>query len=126
MLLHEYDTFIRYILILDVSKAYDTVLKMMLIEKLKTLTPANILNQFRMFIHTLVAKVDGYISNTIVQMRRGITQGGTSSPPLFRIFINHLPESLRTKIREKFHDSSLQDPALLVSDDVIALSVTLA
>lgn len=44
---------------------------------------------------------------------------------MFRIFINEFTEALRTVIREKFPDSVLQDPALLVADDVIDLSAKL-
>lgn len=116
---------IKYILVLDLAKAYDTVLKMALIKKLENLIPTNLLNQLRVFIATVVAKVSGDISDTRIPMKRGLTQGGTSSPPLFRVFINDLPEMLRQALREKLPQAIIPDPSILVADDGIALIVTL-
>lgn len=116
---------IKYVLVLDLSKAFYTVLKSLLIEKLKKLIPKNLLSQLKVFISTVVARVAGDISNTVIPMRRGLTQGGISSAPLFRIFISDVPEELRKTIRENFPNSVLEDPELLVADDVIAFSVTL-
>lgn len=116
---------VRYVLVLDLSKAYDTVLKLLLIKKLQRIIPSNLLSQVKVFISTVVVKVSGEILNTLIPMRRGLTQAGTTFPPLFRIFINDLPEELRKIIREKFPSSILDDHALLVADDVIDLSATL-
>lgn len=116
---------IEFILVLDLSKAYDTVLKLLLIEKLKKVIPPNLVIQLRVFISTVIATVTGDITNLAVSMRRGLTQGGTSSPPLFKVFINDLPKALRKLLREKLPEAMRHDPAILVADDVIDLTMTL-
>lgn len=62
---------INFILVLDLSKAYDTVLKALLIEKLKESIPTNLVNKLRVFITTVTAKVTGDITNTIIPLKRG-------------------------------------------------------
>lgn len=106
-----------------ISKAYDTVRKILLIERLKKFITANLFNQLRIFIAPVMAKVAGDITNTVVRMRRGLTQGGTSSPPLFKVIINDLLQALRDTIRQKFPQSVWEEPSLMVADDVIALAV---
>lgn len=116
---------INFILVLDLSKAYETVLKALVIEKLKEIVPVNLVNKLRVFIKTVTAKVTGDITNTIIQMKRGLTQGGTSSPPLLKVFINYLPSELRRTLIEKFPNILRHDPEILVADDILALSVTI-
>lgn len=112
-------------MVLDLAKAYDSVLKTLLIKKLERVIPINLLNYLKVFISTVVATVSGDITNTIIPMRRGLTQGGTSSPPLFKVFINELPAQLRTELRKKFPSAMLKDPAIMVADNFIALAATL-
>lgn len=45
--------------------------------------------------------------------------------PLFKVFINDLPKALRARLQLKFPNLIAHDPAILVADDVIALSATL-
>lgn len=112
-------------MVLDLAKAYDSILKLLLIEKLEEKVPQNLVRQLKVFIMTVVARVTEDITNTPIPMRPGLTQGGTSSPLLFKLFINDLPAKLREVLREKFPSNILQDPAILVSDDFIALPGTL-
>lgn len=93
---------IQYLLVLDLAKAYDSVLKLLLIEKKRTVVPENFVSKLKVFITTVVEKVSGDITNTPTIMRRSLIQGGTSSPPLFKVFINDLPEKLRRVLKEKF------------------------
>lgn len=92
---------IQYILVLDLAKAYDTVLRRLLLEKLKRRVLRNLVNQLRVFLSTVVDRVAGDITNTRIPMKRGLTQGGTS-PPKFKLFINDLPEGLSKVLREEF------------------------
>lgn len=52
-------------------------------------------------------------------MKKGLTQGGTSSPALFKMYINDLPEHIRGAMREQGKDTSDLDPIRLVADDVV-------
>lgn len=82
----------------------------------------NLVNKLRVFITKVTAKVTGDITNTVISMKRGLTQGGTSSPPLFKVFVNDLPEELRHTLRETFPNSLRHDPPILVEDDVLSLA----
>lgn len=73
----------------------------------------------------MVATVTREISNTAISMRRGLAQGGTSSPPLFKLLINDMPKQLRAVLREKFPSAILRDPTILVAGDFISLATTL-
>lgn len=77
-----------------------------------------------MFIATVVATVTGDKTSASIPMKRGLTQGGGLHPPLFKSFINDMPKKLRDMIREKFPEAIIDEPAILVADDVIALSTT--
>lgn len=116
---------IYFILVMDLSKAYDTVLKALPIEKLKKALPVKLVSQLKVFITMLMARVSGDITNTPIPMLRSLKQGGTSSTSLFKVFINDLPRELRRIIKAKFPTLTQQDPAILVADDVIALSATI-
>lgn len=83
---------IEFIFVLDLAKAYDNVLKQLMRGKLRDATDQNLTDQLTVFFMMIIAQVKGEITNTMVQMKRGLTQGGTSSPALFRVFINELPE----------------------------------
>lgn len=74
------------------------------------------------FVHTA-----GDVTNTIAILTTGLTQGGSASPALFRIFIDDLPGELRKTIglEETAEGNSLKDAAKLVADDVIHGLVTL-
>lgn len=87
--------------------------------------PINLVQQLKVFITTVIAKISGEITNTRIPMRRGFTQGGTSSPSLFKVFIDDLPKALRDRLKAKFPSTIVQYPAILVAVDVIALSATL-
>lgn len=54
-------------------------------------------------------------------MDKGLTQGGTSSPALFRAFINDLPETVRNALRAQGKLQTDLDPTRLVADDVVGM-----
>lgn len=70
---------------------------------------------------TVNAKVAGDITETEIIMNKGLTQGGTSSPARFKLFINDLPETLRAALKEQGMDAEELDPTRLVADDVVCL-----
>lgn len=61
---------IQFILVLDLAKAYDTVLKSLLIEKMERELPSNLVRQLKVFITTVMARVSGDISRKPIPMRR--------------------------------------------------------
>lgn len=63
---------VHYLLLLDLAKAYDLVLKDLLIKKLEKLIPTNLGNQLKAFIATVVGTVTGDITNTAIPMPRGL------------------------------------------------------
>lgn len=73
--------------VLDHAKAYDKVIRQILIDKLrKHGVPANLIHQLIIFLLPLLAKTAGDLTNTIATITTGLVQGGTSSPRLFPIF----------------------------------------
>lgn len=54
-------------------------------------------------------------------MDNGLTQGGTSSPALFRMFINDLPKAVRSALHTHRKTNTDLDPTRLVADDVVGL-----
>lgn len=54
-------------------------------------------------------------------MKKGLTQGGTSSPALFRMFINDLPETVRGALRAHEKLKADLEPIFLVTNDVVGL-----
>lgn len=83
-----------FIVVLDLAKAYDNIVKLLMQSKLDNAVDENIANQLTIFLITVYAQVTGDISNTAIAMLRGHTQGGTSSPALFRMCINELPKEV--------------------------------
>lgn len=71
---------INFILVLDSSEAYGTILKALLIKKLERVLPSKLVQQIKLFITTVMDRVTCDITNTHIPMRRGLTQEGTPSP----------------------------------------------
>lgn len=115
---------IEFIVVLDLVKAYDNVLKILMSNKLLDNTDENLTNQLTIFLLMVQEQVTGDISNTTIAMRRGLTQGGTSYPALFRVFINDLPDEIRTVLREIAELTMGTDPVRLVADDIIGMAQT--
>lgn len=82
----------------------------------------NLARQLTTFLLTVTAQVTGDITRTNIQMLRGLTQGGTSSPALCKLFINSLPEEVRKGLEEASLTQPGLDPLRLVADDVIGLA----
>lgn len=111
--------------ILDLTKAYDRVVRARLIEKLKSMDiTQDLVNQIVVFLVPLVVQTAGDVTRATAIITTGLAQGGSASPALFRIFIDDLAGDLRQaqgKNREAVGDS-LEDPAKLVADDVVVIA----
>lgn len=112
-------------MVLDLAKAYDNILKLMMQRKLDREIDENLTSQLIIFLLTVQATVSGDITETSINMLRGLTQEGTSSPALFRVFINELPKEVREGLKNSCMRTGEMDPIRLVADDVIGLSYTL-
>lgn len=112
---------IEFVVVLDLAKAYENILKLLMESKLRNKVEDNLTKQLLIFLLTVHAQVSGDVTNTTIAMLRGLTQGGTSSPALFRLFINELLEKVRAELRETGLLLEGTDPIRLVADDVIGL-----
>lgn len=70
---------IQFILVLDLAKAYDTVLKTLLIEKLEQVLPRNLVCQLKVFITTVKTRVSGDITKHLSPCVEGCHKGGHQS-----------------------------------------------
>lgn len=115
---------VEFVVVLDLAKAYDNILKLLMQAKLQEYFDDNQTNQLIVFLITVQTKVSGYISQTLIEMLRGLTQGGTSSPALFRVFIYGLPKEVREGLKTAGIEQGVIAPIILVVDDVIGITRT--
>lgn len=111
--------------ILDLAKAYDRVIRRVLVENLlRHNIPENMVNQLIVFMLLLLVKTAGDLTETVSILTTGLVQGGTSSPALFSFFINDLAGDLREAQRKEREprDNSISEPGKLVADDVILIA----
>lgn len=112
-------------MVLDLSKAYDTIHKQLMQNKLLHEVNYNLARQLTIFLLTVTTQVTGDISHKNIQMLRVLTQGGTSSLELFKLFINSLPEEVLKGLEDANLNQAGLYPLRLVVDDVIGLAKTL-
>lgn len=116
----------EFIVVLDLAKAYNNVINTVMRRKLRENIDSNLTNQLTIFLMTVYAQVTSDLSNTVIEMLRGLTQGGTWSPALFRVSINDLPKEVREALYELSGEMKALDPIRLVADDVIVITYMLA
>jgi Reverse transcriptase (RNA-dependent DNA polymerase)/Endonuclease-reverse transcriptase len=110
------------LIFLDFSKAFDKVSHALLLHKLKSygLQP-DMISLIRSFLldrkQTVV--LDGWSSEP-VDVTSGVPQGSVLGPILFLIYINDLPDKIKSKCR-LFADDSLLYRKILGKEDVIQL-----
>lgn len=111
--------------ILNLTKAYEKVVRGLLITKLEKMgIPKNLENQIIVFLVPMLVQTAGDVTHTVAVLTTGLTQGGSAYSGLFRIFIDDLAKALR-KAQGKdgeLEGGNLQELAKLVADDVIILS----
>lgn len=114
----------KIIAVLDLTKAYNRVVRAMLIEKLEKMgIPQDLVTQIVVFLVPLIVQTAGDVTKLTVTLTTDLAEGGTASPPLFRIFIDDLERPLRQAQGKETEASgdSLDDPCKLVADDVILI-----
>lgn len=68
--------------VLDLAKAYDKVIRQLLVDKLtKHGVPTNIINQLIVFLLLLLARTVGYVKETIAVLTIGLVQGALRHRP---------------------------------------------
>lgn len=117
----------KFLAILDLAKAYYSIVKALLLLKLKKTVSPNLSNQLLIFLLTVRARacLTGDITNSEVVIKKGLTQGGTSPPVLFKMFINDLPEYIRTALRVEGISIADLAPIRLVAGDVLCPAKTI-
>ena len=104
----------------DFAKAFDSVPHERLIIKLRNIgISGNILNWLRSFLsgRKQCVSVEGKMSNW-TEVISGIPQGSVIGPTLFVIFINDLPEEIKSNICKMFADDCKLYGVVNVSDKV--------
>ena len=116
---------------LDFAKAFDTVPHRRLIGKLESYgINGNILNWIKAFLRgrSQVVKVNGVESES-APVLSGIPQGSVLGPILFVIYINNLPEAVRSEVflyaddTKILHQITSKDDALTLQSDLDSLEL---
>lgn len=111
--------------ILDLTKAYDRVSRKIIIKKLEQLgVPIDLINQILIFLLPIHVTTTGDVTSATAIITIGLTQGGTASPALFRLYINDLAGRLIIAAGKDIdgNESHTFDPRKLVEDDVILVA----
>lgn len=73
---------------LDLAKAYNRFIRRLLVNKLLAQgIPENLVNQFIVFLLPLLVSSAGDLTGTVAVLDKGLVQGGTASPALFRFLL---------------------------------------
>lgn len=103
---------------MDLKKAYDKVVRLILKAKLDALLPAHIVEQLLVFLVAVEMTTVGDYTDTKATAKTVLNQGGAISPAFYRVYINDLPKRVRAH-----GTTEEQDPLLatkLVADDFLA------
>lgn len=82
--------------ILYQAKSYDKVIRRLLVDKLLAHgIPENLVNQLIIFLLPLLVRTAGDLTGTVAVLTKGLVQGGTASPVLFRFASMIWPATLQ-------------------------------
>lgn len=109
--------------VLDLEKAFDKVNRSILLETITELTTPELTNELKPFMAPLQIMTTGDTSKTTATLKKGVTQGGPSSPTLFKCYINDLPKRVRKAVETNNAAQPNSNPGnnsiKMVADDVI-------
>lgn len=109
-----------YFAILDLKKAYDKVIRLILKQKLDKILPTDIVKQLIVFLVVVEMITEGDYTATKAKAKTGLNQGGAISLAFHRVFINELP----ARIRNRHTEYTLEPMQFVypVADDVIIVA----
>lgn len=84
------------IAVLDLTKAYNQVVRQLLKDKLEEMKlTQNLIDQIVILLLPLLVRTVGYVTHAVAFITTGLTRGGSTSTALFRILIDDLAWELR-------------------------------
>ena len=113
-----------YACFVDFSKAFDTVWRSGLFQKLRTLGIGGNFYNVVKYMHSnskFVVKMDNFLSH-LGQYERGVRQGDGLSPLLFNIFLNDINDIFDETISQPVILNTTKLNCLIYADDVFLLS----
>ena len=114
-----------YVAFLDYAAAFDNVPHEALFRKLENRGVGGMVLNFvkAMYANAVIRlRLGDNISNDLIELQRGVRQGGATSPILFNIFINDLFEELSGVTAVTVPGSDQRLAGLYFADDVAALA----
>ena len=115
-----------YLCFIDLQKAFDTIYHDGLIHKLQSLNFSNkFIKIIQAMYNDMTAKIKtskGYTTEFPIKI--GTKQGCNLSPLLFNLYLNDLPDILKSKTDDKIILDEMDINCLLYADDIVILSKT--
>ena len=115
-----------YMCFIDLSKAFDSIPKKLMIDKLHALLPSS--NFLHLLVKLLTEKKYKILFNGVESdafcLQNGLPQGDSLSPTLFSIFMNDLAKEIYSNI-EQTNAAIIGDlhvPCLIYADDILLMS----
>ena len=115
-----------YLCFIDLSKAFDSVPKTLVIKTLQSVLPNS--NFLRLMTKLIIDKKYRILYNgnetDLFTLQNGVPQGDSLSPTLFSLFMNSLINEIHSKINEinAANIGHIKIPCLIYADDIVLMS----